>query len=233
LCGNSGCKCEYIRTFNRNNEIALKLPFAALRPRQRYQRIYDEERFLEVVRLLQKNGKDVETVCEDIISKQIENYSNEMAPLLLEKMAHFFSRKRFEDFIMTILKDRETTGEIINSYVYRGWGTDQGCDIYFEYYNSVLSKKESVIMQLKAYTGKAFISEAISNLHKFLDSGQTANQAIIMTTATEIDVDDFVKAKKDFENKFNIPLNLLYGKSMLSWVFKFGNNVLFSESILE
>jgi hypothetical protein len=88
-------------------------------------------------------------------------------------------------------------------------------------------------MQLKAYTGKAFISEAISNLHKFLDSGQTANQAIIMTTATEIDVDDFVKAKKDFENKFNIPLNLLYGKSMLSWVFKFGNNVLFSESILE
>jgi hypothetical protein len=36
------------------------------------------------------------------------------------------------------------------------------------------------------------------------------------------------KARKEIEKKYNIPLSILYGRSLLSWIFKYGNNILFS-----
>ena len=221
-------ECEFIKKFNRNNEIALKLQYSALRPRQRYHRIYDEINFRNLITELQETNSNIENISEDLIGKQIENFSNDLSPIILEKIVHYFSRKRFEDLIMAILKERENNGEIINPYVYRGWGVDQGCDIEFTYFNQILNKKEMVIIQLKAYTGKAFISEAITNLSNHLNNGKTANQAIIMTTANIIDEKDFLNAKKEFELKYNIPLTISYGKSMISWILRFGTDLLFS-----
>ena len=172
-------------------------------------RIYDEINFRNLITELQETNSNIENISEDLIGKQIENFSNDLSPIILEKIVHYFSRKRFEDLIMAILKERENNGEIINPYVYRGWGVDQGCDIEFTYFNQILNKKEMVIIQLKAYTGKAFISEAITNLSNHLNNGKTANQAIIMTTANIIDEKDFLNALNEIKK----------GKKLTYWIW--------------
>ena len=84
-------------------------------------RIYDEINFRNLITELQETNSNIENISEDLIGKQIENFSNDLSPIILEKIVHYFSRKRFEDLIMAILKERENNGEIINPYVYRVW----------------------------------------------------------------------------------------------------------------
>ena len=145
--------CEFVNSFNRNNEIASKLSYSSLRPRSRYQRIYNEDEFFEVLEKLIEGERTFSTVSENIIGNQIDSFVNEAYPYLLNRIKHYFSQKRFEDFIMQILNYRASLGEIKNPYVFRGWGIDKGCDIKFEYYNPMISKNETVIMQLKALEG--------------------------------------------------------------------------------
>lgn len=133
---------------------------------------------------------------------------------------------------MQILIHRESFGEIRNQRVFRGWGADTGCDIKFDYYNPTLSKFETVIMQLKAYDGKANMEYAVQNLTDYMRKSkeEKVDHALVMTTATEIDIAAYEKAKHLFESEFKIPIHVLYGKSMLSWVLRHGSQLLYGEN---
>jgi hypothetical protein len=224
--------CSLIGIFNRNNRIASGMPYHALRPRMRYQRIYDEKPFFELLHHLESGQEFVTGVTENLIGVQIDTFIRETTPWLLGRIKHYFAQKRLEDFMMEILRYRTRTGEIKDPYVFRGWGTDTGCDIRFGYYNPMISTTERVIMQVKAYEGRADVTPAIQNLTDYLKhSRETAGQAMIVTTADEIDDARYRAAKAEFEKTFRIPIHVLYGKSLLAWIFRYGSEMLLGEEM--
>jgi len=174
---------ETLIDFDRNDSNVL--PTVNLRPRQRYQRVYEVNDFLTSLDNLRKNRvvlKDNETREEFHLRESTAPYLREIASLI-----HSMNKsKRLEGFLAKVFRKIPCVVHVRENG--SGWGTDHGADLIVETKHSIgnLDFENTIVVQIKSYEDDHHDLNAVEQVKTAIKQYK-ASAGMVMTTAASTD----------------------------------------------
>jgi hypothetical protein len=218
--------------FDRNDERIHPRVSRSLKPRQRYQRVYYVEEFIESIARIKAGAPQL--VPGD--SKGKFFLRKEMgAPLqAITKLIHRnHPSKELEYLVCEIFENIQgvTSAKVNGS----GWGTDYGADVIVRYQTGLplpeLRREEVLVVQVKSYDWAIHGTLAIEQLKTAIEQFK-ANAGILICTAepTTAFRTEFAAFAEELR-KATAPVNvsLIAGQDVARFVIRFGNELLFDE----
>ncbi len=209
--------------FDRNDENIL--PTVNLRPRQRFQEIYEEEAFHESIENLKSNKIQLEG--EE--TKEIHHLKKELTPMLSDivvKIQQMNKSKNLEKFLYKVFEKVPDVKHVILNEV--GWGTDHGADLIIETNIKIAKDIEytyRVVVQVKSYEGTIKTTNAVDQIVGAIEYYH-ADAGIIATTAESTE-----EIKKEIEKKSSDdvgkPIDLLAHEDLARFVINHAPELLF------
>lgn len=170
--------CEYVASFNRNDNIVAPFLARRLKLQRAWYRIYACEEFDELLRSLKEGGKGKppeQRLQEDIDAKLLE--------IAVQAYRHF-PAKALEGLVAKVLKDLPNVREVRKGPDVNG----ADLEVEFELPLGLLGMQGSQLcaVQVKAYEGPLGYKKAIEDMRKAFVSNRKYDQGLIVSTALEM-----------------------------------------------
>jgi len=216
--------------FDRNDPLVHPRVSRSLKPRQRYQRVYFANEFLESIARIKAGGgqlKKGDSKGKFYLRKEMAGPLKAIAQLIHRN----HPSKELEYLVCEVFGNIPgvTSAKVNGS----GWGTDHGADVIVNYQTGLpfpdLLKNEILVVQVKSYDFQIHGKLAIEQLKTAIDKFK-ANAGMLICTAEPTDV--FRKEFRKFSEelgKTGILVSLIAGQEVAKFVIKYGNELLFDE----
>ena len=207
--------------FDRNDENVL--PTVHLRPRKKFQRIYDKEAFDKSIENLKNNKIQL----EGGETREIHHLKKELAHTLSDiavKIQQMNKSKNLEKFLEKVFNK---VPDVKNVRLNEGRGTDHGADIIIDTHIKIAYNIEyphRVVVQVKSYEGTI---ENVHAVNQIVDAIKRydADAGIIATTAESTETIEQEIEKKSYD--VGKPIDLLAHEDLARFVINQAPELLF------
>jgi hypothetical protein len=219
--------------FDRNDERVHPVIGSRLKLQGRYWTIQFEDEFLQTL----QNLKSEQPPKQESESAGISYLRKDLSPLLKDITARIQKNHpggKLEGFIADILRKIPNVVEVREHGQHKGWGSDNGADLIVSYRSGLsvanLEKQETLVVQVKSYTGQHWETEAVEQIETAIKEFQ-ANAGLIITTAEPTErleraVDDLTtklaKGENDGGLNKQVPIGLVAGEDVAKLALKYG-----------
>ena len=208
--------------FERNDKNVL--PTVHLRPRRKFERIYQEEAFRESIENLKNNKIQL----EGGETREIHHLKKELASMLSDivvKIQQMNKSKNLERFLHKVFDKVPNVKNVTLNEV--GWGTDHGADLIIDTHIKIAYNIEyphRVVVQVKSYEGTIESAHAVDQIVGAIEHYE-ADAGIIATTAESTEtIEKEIKEKSDHVGK---PIDLLAHEDLARFVINHAPELLF------
>uniref|UniRef100_A0A7V4G662 Restriction endonuclease type IV Mrr domain-containing protein n=1 Tax=Desulfobacca acetoxidans TaxID=60893 RepID=A0A7V4G662_9BACT len=205
--------CEFIATFDRNDDIVPPYLRTRLTLRGRWYRISAVNEFDELLISL-KSGLEGQTAKErlvqDINSKLLE---------ISERIQRHYPRKDLENLLIEVFRNLPNVKDVRRGPDYNG------ADLEIEFETGLflggLQKTELCAVQVKSYEGTMGYTQAVEDIRRAFNSNPSYDCGLIVSTALEI-TENFEKELEKLRIDIKKDIGILIGKDLAYTLIKLG-----------
>ncbi|WP_419783727.1 restriction endonuclease [Maridesulfovibrio sp.] len=211
--------------FARNDSNVL--PSVNLYPRQRQQRIYEVEDFLESLENLQNSR--VTLVKEQERSEfHLKRKTNPYLSELTRNIQKMHPAKQLEVYLAKVFRRLPDVVEVEENG--SGWKTDYGADLIVTTQSNVagLSFRNKIIVQIKSYAGEHYDLNAVEQIKIGIEKFD-ATAGIIITTARS--TEQLENRVQEVSYELDKQISLLAGEAVAKFVLKHAPELIFNLDI--
>lgn len=214
------------------------LPSVNLNPRYRYHRIYAVEDFLTSINNLKGEGIELQEG-ERPNDYHLRDKTKELLPKITELIQEMNRSKQLEAFLANVFKRIPGVDKVIENGQ-RG-GTDHGADLIIELTHQIgpFSYPQSIIVQVKSYTGNHSDTHAVDQIIEGMNKYKTTSGILLTTASRTPELESYIqdqllilnKDSSDSVSELNrtadYTIDLIDKDEFASFVIKYASDLIF------
>ena len=214
---------ESVRVFDRNSVIVHPSLSQSLKLMGRWWRIYDKERFEDLLKKLEDGEEDrthTEKTRFALLEEEIKPCLESFLECIAGKIHGTHPNRHFEELLFRCFKNVRGVKDVQR----KGGPGDRGADLVVVFKSEMPIRQQTCVVQAKAYVGEHWDTQAVEDIERafkyYREQGNEPDMGLIVSTAST-STRALDEAREKLEEKTGKIVDLLIGKDLAEFVLRF------------